>query len=344
MTVCNTDGAWTANGTPAVIFPFVTGDPTNPTNNLGCELSGITEICANDVTETAVIEPGGPDGYEIIFRTEFQIAPGTDLDAIAFVGEYTADDYVKAGEWKVNGVHQSHFRQGSYTDSIASECIEFGFHNDTAPLIHGTNVIEITVKNGNINNLPVGRGGPIFLRLAIGCAPRELCSNYSTTYVSEDIGGTGTGPYVWREAGSDCLPYCDLPLPPSEPPTGEGQTVEVPCDDIMGTFSTFRTTSMFRARKLMAGTNSIPNTNEGTGTELKKLISWFPIPGKTKCGGCAKLEAQMNQWGPDMCEKKRSYIIAGLTRHAANLGVPAPRFLLNTLLNRAIRNSRKKGH
>jgi hypothetical protein len=78
----------------------------------------------------------------------------------------------------------------------------------------------------------------------------------------------------------------------------------------------------------------------GVGTELKKLISWFPIPKKTGCRSCRSLEIKMNNWGPEKCEKKIDYIIKKLRVAAVRRSLPFSESLAKTLIRRAIRNAK----
>ncbi len=78
------------------------------------------------------------------------------------------------------------------------------------------------------------------------------------------------------------------------------------------------------------------------GTELKKLISWFPIPGKHGCPKCRALEARLNCWGADKCEIKIEFILKKLRIAAKRRRVPFSQSLAETLVKRAIRNARKK--
>jgi hypothetical protein len=88
--------------------------------------------------------------------------------------------------------------------------------------------------------------------------------------------------------------------------------------------------------------NSVPcRENYIVGTELKKLISWFPL-GKKQCRYCKSLEARMNKWGPETCEQKREFIVKKLMLNAKRLGIPTTELLLNVLLNRAIRNAKNR--
>lgn len=82
---------------------------------------------------------------------------------------------------------------------------------------------------------------------------------------------------------------------------------------------------------------------EGPGTELKKIIEWFPLPRaiKRKCTRCKSLERRMNQWGCEVCDTtKRPFIIAKLMIAAKRAKIPTTEFALGILLNRAIYNAR----
>jgi len=72
------------------------------------------------------------------------------------------------------------------------------------------------------------------------------------------------------------------------------------------------------------------------GTRLKNLISWFPIPNKGGCNSCRSLEAKMNRWGPEMCEKKMPYILKKLAIGAKRRRLPFSRRLVEILVRRAI--------
>lgn len=78
----------------------------------------------------------------------------------------------------------------------------------------------------------------------------------------------------------------------------------------------------------------------GVGTELKKLISWFPVPGKSKCRSCKNLELKMNCWGPVTCELKIAYIVKKLQIAAKRRSIPFSDSLAKTLIRRAIRNAK----
>lgn len=84
-----------------------------------------------------------------------------------------------------------------------------------------------------------------------------------------------------------------------------------------------------------------PVLTRGPGTELKKLISWFPVPNKTKCRACRNLELKMNRWGPVTCEAKMNYILGKLEIAAKRRSIPFSQSLATTLVRKAIRNASK---
>jgi len=83
-----------------------------------------------------------------------------------------------------------------------------------------------------------------------------------------------------------------------------------------------------------------PIAKLGVGTELKKLISWFPIPKQGNCRSCRSLEVKMNRWGPEACEAKISYILRKLRIAAARRSIPFSESLTKVLVRKAIRNAR----
>jgi hypothetical protein len=80
--------------------------------------------------------------------------------------------------------------------------------------------------------------------------------------------------------------------------------------------------------------------NYGVGSELKKLISWFPIPNKSNCHRCRNLENKMNAWGKEKCQQKIEYICKKLHIAAKRRGIPFSKTLAIKLINKAIRNTR----
>lgn len=72
------------------------------------------------------------------------------------------------------------------------------------------------------------------------------------------------------------------------------------------------------------------------GTRLKNLIAWFPVPKKTKCASCNRLERRMNAWGPEKCRVKMPYILAKLKIAAKRRGLPFSERLVRLVVERAI--------
>ena len=80
----------------------------------------------------------------------------------------------------------------------------------------------------------------------------------------------------------------------------------------------------------------------GVGTELKKTISWFPIPNKSNCRSCRNLEAKMNRWGPDRCEAKIEYIVGKLRIAAKRRGIPFIEWAVRAMVQTVIRAERER--
>lgn len=78
---------------------------------------------------------------------------------------------------------------------------------------------------------------------------------------------------------------------------------------------------------------------QGTGTELKKLIKWFPMRHHT-CPRCEKLEQMMNEWGPDKCYEKLDYILHYMEITARHNNILWSHRAVKTLILAAIRLSR----
>lgn len=76
----------------------------------------------------------------------------------------------------------------------------------------------------------------------------------------------------------------------------------------------------------------------GPGTELKSLISWFPIP-QNGCKSCRNLERKMNNWGPRKCLQKIEYIHKKLKIAALRRRLPYSHFLIDILIRKAIKNA-----
>ena len=157
---CLRDMYWDADGDPAKIIRAINqfGYGCSPSNALW-----ISSVC-DGFADSSV---GGTGGTEIVFTTEFEIAPGACLSRIILSGQYSADNYVKAGGWKVNGVDQCQIYHGTFYNTLGLGCIPFDITNATAHFVHGTNYVEITVKNGYY---AVGEyGGPSGLKLEWAC-------------------------------------------------------------------------------------------------------------------------------------------------------------------------------
>lgn len=156
---CQTDLNWRAGGSQARWIP-----PPGP--GVGCSTNWIGAHCSG------INEPGGEDGFEATFSTAFEIAEGACLENIVLKGRFSADNYVKAGGWKVNGVDQGHIEHGSYNSTVTMGCIEFEIDYAQGGWVIGTNTIEITVKNGYFLSAP-DYGGPFGLVIEIGCISRD---------------------------------------------------------------------------------------------------------------------------------------------------------------------------
>jgi hypothetical protein len=157
---CSVDAHWRAGGGNAFIHPRFGG-----VMEYGCLNNWISVNC------DATIEPGGPDGFEETFSLDFEIAEGACLEDIVLVGDFSADNYVKAGGWKVNGVDQAHIPHGSFNETTTLSCIEFEITFAQGNWVVGTNTIAITVKNGFVGSGDFG--GPFGLNLNITCVNRE---------------------------------------------------------------------------------------------------------------------------------------------------------------------------
>lgn len=57
------------------------------------------------------------------------------------------------------------------------------------------------------------------------------------------------------------------------------------------------------------------NPKDGPGTELKKLLVSMLI-GETAGCGCAAFAAEMDEWGPDECERRADEIVARMLAEA----------------------------
>lgn len=81
----------------------------------------------------------------------------------------------------------------------------------------------------------------------------------------------------------------------------------------------------------------------GPGTELKKLLArWFGIKATPDCP-CNAHAAQMDEWGPDECDKpeRLAEIVKWLESQARARGLPFSRFAAQQAVKLAIRRARK---
>jgi len=83
---------------------------------------------------------------------------------------------------------------------------------------------------------------------------------------------------------------------------------------------------------------------QGPGTELKKLLAGWPfyITSSPDCS-CNRVAAEMDQWGPDECEKpeRQEYILTAMRENAQKRGLPFVDAAGRFLIRRAIKNARK---
>jgi len=78
------------------------------------------------------------------------------------------------------------------------------------------------------------------------------------------------------------------------------------------------------------------------GTELKKLLARIKITSTPDCS-CNRVAQEMDQWGPDECEKPEriDYILAAMRQNAEKRGLPFIDAAGRFLIRRAIKNARK---
>ena len=78
----------------------------------------------------------------------------------------------------------------------------------------------------------------------------------------------------------------------------------------------------------------------GPGTELKLLLKRMGFVARG-CK-CEEHAAQMDDWGPDVCEENIETIVDWLGQEASKRHLPYNRFIGRLLVRRAIKNARKK--
>lgn len=78
----------------------------------------------------------------------------------------------------------------------------------------------------------------------------------------------------------------------------------------------------------------------GPGAELKKLLArWLGIHAQPNCT-CNAHAAQMDEWGPDECERRLDEIVGWLEEQARGRGLPFVRFAAQQVVKLAIRRAR----
>jgi hypothetical protein len=78
----------------------------------------------------------------------------------------------------------------------------------------------------------------------------------------------------------------------------------------------------------------------GPGTELKGLLKLIGITSSPNCA-CNARAKQMDEWGPDECERRMPEILAWLEQEATRRGLPFVRFAAEQAVKLAIRKARK---
>jgi hypothetical protein len=80
----------------------------------------------------------------------------------------------------------------------------------------------------------------------------------------------------------------------------------------------------------------------GPGCQLKRTLAWWGIRDDGSCG-CDSFAAQMDAWGPDVCEAKLDEIVAHLLEQAAKKSVflgAVPSAAILVVVQRAIAAAR----
>lgn len=79
----------------------------------------------------------------------------------------------------------------------------------------------------------------------------------------------------------------------------------------------------------------------GPGTELKKILKdWLGITASPNCS-CNARARQMDEWGPDECERRIPEITGWLEEQAKARGLPFVRFAAEQAIKLSIRRARK---
>ena len=83
-----------------------------------------------------------------------------------------------------------------------------------------------------------------------------------------------------------------------------------------------------------------PSPAGGPGTELKGLLKLIGITSSPNCS-CNARAKQMDEWGPDECERRMPEILAWLEQEATRRGLLFVRFAAEQAVKLAIRRARK---
>ena len=83
------------------------------------------------------------------------------------------------------------------------------------------------------------------------------------------------------------------------------------------------------------------DTQEGAGTELKKLLGMFGIKSTKNCSCNAKAK-QMNERGIEWCKENKDTITSWLEEEAKKRNLPFSRFVARKIINFAISRAEKK--
>jgi len=86
----------------------------------------------------------------------------------------------------------------------------------------------------------------------------------------------------------------------------------------------------------------VPPQTGGPGTELKALLKdWLGITATANCS-CNARARQMDEWGPDECERQMPVILTWLEEQAKGRKLPFVRIAAEQVVKLAIRRARKK--
>lgn len=84
----------------------------------------------------------------------------------------------------------------------------------------------------------------------------------------------------------------------------------------------------------------IEDSDEGPGTTLHKLITWF-IPQPKSCG-CSNRVKIMNKWGKERCLKELPTILSWLRESALDNNYPYSEYVISTVVKTMLQRGLKK--